>query len=861
MPQVSNPALFGLPREARISLARCKLTKGIEENQPSVDEVASILPVVKHLPWVVTPKSKSKPRRVYRYSLKGEAVNLEEYPEDHVVPKNTRRQANLCKSKGDAVPVNNDDHDHDAAGTEATCEEIKHTESPTVNHRSWNWDFHYCHPLTSLAMLTQPILTPVLRKPRAGVKYSDCKFTFIARGQGKDILARLLKDLGWNEHLLPKVSLQFHFQWCSYADLQQIWHELQPWQLVNHSPYASSLSSKAGFLRHLRQFCPDPICSGASDDETQTSGACAHVRPLHEFVPRSYDLKSSEDLRTFLFDFAVTQTEGALRSSSRSETQCKENGSVSHLMPRLLKMANAKPRWLSRSDNTHHAPSQQHLSAFGMDMLSILEAQHQKTSNMDEHVYKAEPPSDEQWLDYLQAGPLRQPSINGEHGLWVLKDPLLDCGRGVYVHDKLGPLLAHAQQCDWEMIVQKYVEQPFLIGEDKRKFDVRLWVVVTSWDPITVFVHPEPYLRLSSKPFTFSASSLSDPFVHLTNRAVQKGFGNRSSPKGDSPQKCNEDYIWMLDQLFQWADSSAKQVKYFGSDGSLIEGSVQEAWNSSSWPRMLQAVRTSILSCQPDTLGKRVACFDLLGFDFILDTHMQPWLLEVNAEPDLCDNAGPALRGLVERALGDLLSLVIGLHQGELAFPLNLTAESDTAIEGSGEWHLCLKTSRQSKRARLDGQGREGVSRCKGIDCPVCKAPDNSLHGRVLGEIFGQCDIQNLEFNSLLSAQQGRHSSRLPLSSKKKSRTGSQLTDYLAELLHSRSKSSGANPSSGEDDQNHEMETPGSMPAKTALTEFPHKTQKGNHQTRKKPASAEDGLCRSALQKIRNGIKSTVYSK
>lgn len=522
-------------------------------------------------------------------------------------------------------------------------------------------------------------------------------------------------------------------------------------------------------------------------------------------------------------------------------------------------MANAKPRWLSRSDGARNTPSGKPWGAIGVDATSFIEEHQQKGSKMDDIPQKAEL-SDEQWLEYLRAGPLRQPSISGEHGLWVLKDPLLDCGRGVYVHHDLGPLLAHAQQCDWEMIVQKYVEQPFLIGDDNRKFDVRLWVLVTSWDPITIFVHPEPYLRLSSKPFTFSAGSFSDPFVHLTNRAVQIGFANGSSPKGGSPKECNEDYIWMLDRLFQWADSSSKQVEYFGNDGHLLQGSVRDAWIASSWPRMLQAVRTSVLSCQPDTLGKRVSCFDLLGFDFILDTHMQPWLLEVNAEPDLCENAGPALRALVERKLGDLLSLVIGLHQQEIEFPSNLSAELDVPIKGSGEWHLCLRTSRQSKRARVDGHGREVACRCKGLDCLVCKTPDDSLHGRVLGEVFGQCDLQSLEVHSLLSAQTRRHCSRSYISGKKRSRTGVQLADFLADLLQNRCTTSDVDLTLGEEDQCPEMEleeTQEQTPSKM-VTAFPQNATKANQPLSRKKGTTPEG---ALLQKIRKGVKSKLYTK
>jgi len=67
-------------------------------------------------------------------------------------------------------------------------------------------------------------------------------------------------------------------------------------------------------------------------------------------------------------------------------------------------------------------------------------------------------------------------------------------------------------------VIQKYLEKPLLIK--KRKFDIRLWVLVTH--EYKCFLFKEGYIRTSSYEYDTSPESLDKPFIHLTNNAVQK---------------------------------------------------------------------------------------------------------------------------------------------------------------------------------------------------------------------------------------------------------------------------------------------------------------------------------------------------
>jgi hypothetical protein len=52
------------------------------------------------------------------------------------------------------------------------------------------------------------------------------------------------------------------------------------------------------------------------------------------------------------------------------------------------------------------------------------------------------------------------------------------------------------------------------------------------------------------------------------------------------------------------------------------------------------------------------ACFEIFGFDFLVDSDLQTWLLEVNSNP-CYEESSPLLQRLVPRMINDAMKLTI----------------------------------------------------------------------------------------------------------------------------------------------------------------------------------------------------------
>lgn len=153
-------------------------------------------------------------------------------------------------------------------------------------------------------------------------------------------------------------------------------------------------------------------------------------------------------------------------------------------------------------------------------------------------------------------------------------------------------------------VVSRYIDNPYLIMG--KKFDIRMYVLVTSFSPMVIWMHREGFARFSNQ--RFSLEDIDNNIVHLTNVAIQKTAEDYDPEKGAK---------WSLESLRTYLThkhGSDKTATVFNQISRTVI-------------RSLQSVKKSIISDKH--------CFELYGYDLMLDDALKIWLIEVNASPSL----------------------------------------------------------------------------------------------------------------------------------------------------------------------------------------------------------------------------------
>ncbi|XP_049453186.1 tubulin polyglutamylase TTLL5 isoform X2 [Epinephelus fuscoguttatus] len=223
-----------------------------------------------------------------------------------------------------------------------------------------------------------------------------------------------------------------------------------------------------------------------------------------------------------------------------------------------------------------------------------------------------------------------------DKGPWIIKPVASSRGRGIY-------LVSNPNQIsmDENILVSRYINNPLLI--DEFKFDMRLYVLVTSYDPVLIYVYEEGLARFATVKYDRTSKNIKNTFMHLTNYSLNKKSSDYVSC--DDPEV--EDYgnKWSMSAVLRY-------LKQEGKDTTLLMRQVEDLIIKAVISAELQ-IATACKMFVPH----KTNCFELYGFDVLIDSNLKPWLLEVNLSPSLACDAPLDLK-IKASMIADMFSLV-----------------------------------------------------------------------------------------------------------------------------------------------------------------------------------------------------------
>lgn len=194
------------------------------------------------------------------------------------------------------------------------------------------------------------------------------------------------------------------------------------------------------------------------------------------------------------------------------------------------------------------------------------------------------------------------------NSMWIMKPTSKARGIGIFLVTKLHQIKKWASKGNGQdvYVISKYIERPLLIGG--RKFDLRMYVLVTSYKPLKAFLYQDGFARFCNEKYSANAADRDNHFVHLTNVAVQKH---------------NEDYNEHHGGKWSLANLRLYLKAMYGADAT-----------ARLFEELESVILHSIKSVQNVIINEK-HCFECYGYDLLIDENLKVWLIEVNASPAL----------------------------------------------------------------------------------------------------------------------------------------------------------------------------------------------------------------------------------
>ena len=228
-----------------------------------------------------------------------------------------------------------------------------------------------------------------------------------------------------------------------------------------------------------------------------------------------------------------------------------------------------------------------------------------------------------------------------EPATWIFKPRSGQCGNGIKIFTD--PMDV-SDSTKFNGIIQSYVD-PFLL--DGFKFDFRLYIFVATMKPFTCYIYKEGIARFCTQKYVKPCSeNMENTFIHLTNTSVN--VKNKDA---------TNNYL----QLFSQVLSRIKDPEMWNKIKRAAALSMVAQYHQIIEQIELEEIelRNAFMNSAKSTtlppVDKMHRYFHILGIDIIINSKMEPIVLEMNDRPSMFvtfDIEKDLKAGLIRDALG-----------------------------------------------------------------------------------------------------------------------------------------------------------------------------------------------------------------
>ena len=212
-------------------------------------------------------------------------------------------------------------------------------------------------------------------------------------------------------------------------------------------------------------------------------------------------------------------------------------------------------------------------------------------------------------------------------------------------------------------LISRYISKPHLINN--KKYDLRIYVLISSLCPLKIYMYKEGLVRFATEEYT--KGDYDNVFVHLTNYSINKhntqrykinmnnsnniNLNNTININNNLSNNNNENYQnyskWSLEEYKEYFEKNNQGECY-----NKIMNKVKDI--------IIKTIISSLDDISADIVNeKKNSLFELYGFDILIDSKFNTWLMEVNVGPSM--KCGSPLDKMIKTNLVSDIFNIIGI--------------------------------------------------------------------------------------------------------------------------------------------------------------------------------------------------------